>query len=160
MKIYTLSKTESEAIIDKIRNTWPPSASLGKTKVIKVVEIDEKHQLLIAESFRAVKLGEDILPYVEDEHLLKGFPSVTVDVGAIRYVCNGADVMRPGIVRTNGAFEKNQVVAVNEEKSDRFIAVGYGLVSHKDIKTMPRGPVIKTIHYIRDKFWDTGRQVH
>ncbi len=160
MKIYTLSKTDSEPIMDKIRGTWPPTANLGKVKVIRVAEIDEKRNLLIAESFKAIKLGEDILPYVEDENLLRGFPSVTVDVGAIRHVCNGAEVMRPGIVGLEGSFEKNQVVAVKEEKAGRFIAVGYALVGKKDVKMMPRGPVVKTIHYIGDKFWDTGRQVH
>ena len=53
----------------------------------------------------AVKIGEDILPFLGDVPILEKFPYVIVDMGAIKFVCKGANIMRPGITKFSD-FEK------------------------------------------------------
>jgi len=78
-------------------------------------------------------------------------PYVVVDNGALPFILKGADVMRPGIVELS-EFNKDQIVAVKNMKG-LTIAVGLALFSSEEIKTMEKGKVIKTLHYINDEVW-------
>ena len=42
------------------------------------------------------------------------FPSVTIDRGALKFVCNGAKVMRPGIINFD-SFKKGEIVVVKDQ---------------------------------------------
>jgi PUA domain protein len=53
-------------------------------------------------------------PFLTVRGLLKYEPSkryVTVDMGAVSFVCNGADVMSPGIVEADPAIDEGDLVA-------------------------------------------------
>ena len=39
----------------------------------------------------------DYLPFLSETETLEKFPSVTVDMGAVKFMCKGANLMRPGI---------------------------------------------------------------
>ena len=97
MKARTLSKREGEEVITIIRKSWPKNIELGKAKGIKSIECDEDTQILILERIKAIKTNEGIFPFLDQEETLENFPKIEIDLGAIKYVCNGADVMRPGI---------------------------------------------------------------
>ena len=80
-------------------------------------------------------------------------PKVVVDKGAIRFVINGADVMRPGIT-TCEPFEKNDVVVIVDETLGKPIAVGEALFSSQDLLAKAEGKVIKNLHYVGDEYWN------
>jgi PUA domain protein len=79
---------------------------------------------------------------------------VTVDMGAVPYVTNGADVMRPGITDINEAIEKGDFVVITEERYGKPLAIGETLYSGKEITQMQQGKVIENIHYVGDKLWN------
>jgi len=85
---------------------------------------------------------------------LRGY--VVVDEGAVRYVVNGASVMRPGIVEYSD-FDADEVVVVREITYRRPIAVGIALVPSKDLAAMAKGPAVKNVHHLRDKAWELLR---
>lgn len=80
-------------------------------------------------------------------------PSVLVDMGAIPYVCNGADVMSPGITDIDGEFGEGDLVIVRDERHRKALAVGLALVKSGDMREMPKGKAVKSIHYVGDKLW-------
>ena len=81
-----------------------------------------------------------------------------VDMGAVKFMCNGANVMRPGI-RSYSEFEKDQVVCVIEESQHKFLAVGKAMVPSSELESMEKGEVVKNLHYISDKFWEIGKTI-
>ncbi|MBU6998490.1 MAG: RNA-binding protein [Theionarchaea archaeon] len=78
---------------------------------------------------------------------------VTVDMGAVPYVTNGADVMRPGITEIDASLEAGDFVIITEERHGKPLAVGETLYSSREIIDMDQGKVIKTIHYVGDRMW-------
>lgn len=80
-------------------------------------------------------------------------PKVVVDIGAIRFVVNGADIMAPGIVYFEEEITKDDIVAVHEEKASSVIAVGISLIDAEEFKTKKSGKVIRNIHHLKDKIW-------
>mgnify|MGYP003931236181 FL=1 len=44
---------------------------------------------------------------------------VTVDMGAVKFLANGADVMSPGIIDADPEIEKDDLVWVRDEKNGR-----------------------------------------
>lgn len=78
---------------------------------------------------------------------------VTVDAGAVGFVSDGADVMRPGIVEADEAIGPGDLVAVNEETHGKFLAVGRARVNGGDLLG-DSGKVIDTIHHVGDELYD------
>ena len=69
-------------------------------------------------------------------------------------MCKGADVMAPGIVRVEGAFNKGDLVLVVDMKHGKALALGESLMDAEVARQIKKGPVIKTLHYVSDKIWD------
>jgi len=81
-------------------------------------------------------------------------PKVIVDMGAVPHVCNGADVMAPGIRRVDGQFGKGAIVAVADEKHAKDIAVAEALEDSATIVGLKRGKVLRNLHYVGDTLWN------
>lgn len=77
---------------------------------------------------------------------------VTVDKGAIPFIVNGADVMRPGITNVDD-FSENETVQIIDQNNYVAIAIGKALFDSEKIKAMSSGKVIKNLHYVGDDIW-------
>lgn len=152
LRSYTLSRKNANRIINIIQRRWPEGYRF-KAKSIRIVELDDERSLLLGEDFTAVKLGEDVIPFLQMEKFFKTIGKIVVDQGAIQYVCNGANVMRPGVVRCEGEFVAGDIVAVKEERHGKLIAVGLVLVDSSKVQSMSKGVVVKNLHYVGDAFW-------
>lgn len=153
MRKYTLSKSDSSEIIQFVSDKWPKNVVPEKLKNIQVIEIEHNKRIIIEENFLAVKINQNVLPLLTNEDILKSFPSVSVDMGAVKFVCNGAKVMRPGIVQMD-EFKKEDIVIVKDNTHGKYLAVGVALVDSKEARAMSKGPVVDNMHYISDKFWE------
>jgi PUA-domain protein len=78
---------------------------------------------------------------------------VTVDAGAIEFVSNGADVMRPGIVDADESIEEGDLVVINEETHGKFLAVGRALTGGEDMAGQ-EGRVVESIHHVGDDLFE------
>ena len=113
LKTFVLSKSETGELLDRLGSAWPQDV-VPKVKSIKVYEVEEGRRLLVADETVAVQLQDSIVPFLGSKpEVLRRFPSVTVDMGAVKFVCNGAKVMRPGITDF-GSFKKGDIVVVKD----------------------------------------------
>jgi len=159
MKVFTLSKRESREILGKIEQTWPFKSNLSRNETVKVAEIEEGKRLFIFPSWIAIDLDGRILPFLGSQELLKSFPAVVVDPGAISHICKGADIMRPGILVAEGEFDAGDIVCVKEQRYQKFIAVGGALLTKEDAIAISKGPVIKNMHYVGDVYWESAKSM-
>lgn len=83
---------------------------------------------------------------------------VTVDMGAVPYVCNGADVMAPGIVDADSWIAAGHLVWVRDERNLQPLAVGRALMSGREMKDATRGKAVCSIHYVGDDLWKLGEE--
>ena len=79
-------------------------------------------------------------------------------MGAVKFMCNGANVMRPGI-KNYSEFSKDEIVCVVEESQNKFLAVGKSLVDSSEMEQISKGEIIKNLHYISDKFWEISKTI-
>lgn len=155
MKSNLISKSETAEVLSKVSSQW--KMDLPKIKNLKIYEIEEG-QIIIGEGLTAIKIGENYLPFLSDSQTLSRFPSVIVDMGAVKFMCNGANVMRPGI-KSFGEFEKDQIVIIIEESQKKSLAVGRALVSSNEMAQMNKGIVVENLHYISDKYWEAKKTI-
>jgi PUA-domain protein len=80
---------------------------------------------------------------------------ITVDMGAIKFVVSGADVMRPGITNIEEGIQKEEIVSIIDINHSKPLAIGITLFSGDDMKSMSSGKVIKNLHWVGDKVWST-----
>ena len=78
---------------------------------------------------------------------------VVVDMGAVPYVVNGADIMRPGVVAYDEKIEKGDLVVVLEEKHNKAIAIGEALWSGEEFGKREKGKCVKNLHHVGDRIW-------
>ncbi len=80
-------------------------------------------------------------------------PSALVDMGAIPYVCNGADVMAPGIMDIEGEFEKDGLLVIRDVKHKKALGIGAALYTSEEMRGLKKGKAILNLHYVGDKIW-------
>ncbi|PSQ05133.1 RNA-binding protein [Halobacteriales archaeon QS_4_69_31] len=106
--------------------------------------------------------GDPLVLYVDEEPFLtvqgaNAYPPergvVTVDAGAVSFVSDGADVMRPGIVEADPDIEAGDLVAVNEESHGKFLAVGRARIDGDDM-VGDSGKVVDSIHHVGDDLFE------
>jgi PUA-domain protein len=153
-----LSKSESSELVEKLRAVWPQDL-VPKVKSIKVYEVEEGRRLLVADETVAVQVNDNIVPFLGGKaDMLARFPSVTVDMGAIKFVCNGAKVMRPGITNFD-SFKKGDIVVVKDQTHGKILAAGVALEESEAAKAMAKGYVVDNMHYISDKMWQAYKEI-
>ncbi|MFX1501735.1 MAG: PUA domain-containing protein [Promethearchaeota archaeon] len=84
--------------------------------------------------------------------------TIVVDFGAIRYVANGADVMRPGITKIDPSIRKGDIVRIIEETKNRALAVGKAMFDAPEMEAKTSGKVVKNLHTIQDTVWEFEKQ--
>ena len=156
MKSNLISKSETSKILEQINSQW--KIELPKQKNVKTHDVNEKGLIITGNGITAVKIGDDILPFLDDSQILEKFPYVTVDMGAVKFVCKGANIMRPGITKFSD-FESGEIVCVVEESQNKFLAVGKAEISSKELEDAKKGEVIKNMHYISDIFWESKKEI-
>ena len=128
----------------------------------------EKDAVDLAESsdFNLIFVNNDILgliyegkPFLTVRGILKYRPekrAVTVDMGAVPFVTNGADVMGPGIVEADQDIAEGDMVWIRDIKNKVPLAVGVALRDGKGLAAKEKGKAIKTLHNVGDKLWKSG----
>ena len=154
MKTNLISKSETVHLLKIVSEKW--KIDIPKIKNLKVYEIDNETQLITGGEIKILKIKDDYLPFLSENSTLKKFPYVQVDMGAVKFMCNGANLMRPGIKKFS-EFSKDDIVCIVEESQNKFLAVGKSEVDSSELENMERGEVLKNLHYISDKSWEISK---
>ncbi|MBI2146788.1 DUF1947 domain-containing protein [Candidatus Woesearchaeota archaeon] len=127
--------------------------TLTKKDTLEMVEEGEFKIILlngIPAFFYYLDQAIPTLKFLQTRDVLK---KITVDMGAIKFIVNGADVMRPGIVAVEEHIQKDEPVVIIDEKNKKAIAVGVALLDGAELLALKTGKVVKTIHYVGDALW-------
>jgi PUA-domain protein len=156
---YTLKAKESKQILTQASEKLKINLEImfGQKASLEIVEGEFGEIMLMDGKPTLFKTADSVLPTLTSKEILAQLPKIVVDMGAVRFVCNGADVMAPGIVRYEGNFNKGNVVVVVDVKHGKPLALGEILYSSEEVKNVKQGPVIKTKHYVSDKIWNSAK---
>ena len=77
---------------------------------------------------------------------------VTVDAGAVSFVSDGADVMRPGITDATADISDGDLVLIAEESHGKFLAVGRARVDGSQM-IGDEGKVVDSLHHVGDELY-------
>jgi len=94
------------------------------------------------------------LPLLSSSEVLGFLPRVVVNMGAVPHVCNGADVMAPGVVQVQGEFDEGDFVLVVDERHGKPLAVGVALTDAQALRSLKQGRILENVHYVGDKLWN------
>lgn len=83
---------------------------------------------------------------------------VTVDMGAVKFVYNGADVMGPGIVESDPEVRPGDLVWIRDLKNKQPLAVGRALLDAPAMARKEKGKAVEAIHHVGDKLWLVDEQ--
>ena len=155
MKRYRLRKKELKNLIEFMNEYFEINIENYR---IDLIEYD-KFKLLKGEEIFAFYV--DNKPYLTVRGVLKYRPEkkhVTIDMGAVKFITNGADVMAPGIVEVDPYIKEGDVVWIRDEINRKPLAIGRALVDAEKMveeeKEGRKGKVIKNLHYVGDKIWN------
>jgi len=158
---YFLKTKESKALLAKASEKLKTDLGIiFKDKVnVEVFETESAEIFLINAKPLLVKADKDIYPTLRFHEYLQTAPKVVVDMGAVPYVCKGADIMAPGIRRFEGKFDENDIVIVIDEKHSRPIAIGEILYDTEKAKSVSHGTVVRNVYYVGDKIWNLLKEI-
>ena len=127
--------------------------NLSKKDSVELIE-GEKIKLILVnkEPVFFYHNGKEVptLKYLQNHDLLK---KITVDMGAVKFVVNGADVMKPGITEVEEGIEKDDFIVIIDKNNKKPLSVGIALFDSEEMRKMSSGKVIRNIHYIGDEIW-------
>ena len=159
MKKWVLSRRDSGETISKVEASLGLDLIMPKSVQALCSEPEEGAVFVAFDAFEFVQTGDAYLPYLGSQATLALFPQAFVDEGAIKFLLNGADVMRPGIRKFDDWGPVGKMVVVREEKKGRAIAVGPSTVSSADAQRMSRGGCIRNAHHVGDRYWNLHKSV-
>ena len=154
MKTNLISKSETTQLLKTVSEKW--KIDIPKIKNLKVYEIDNYTQLITGKEIKILKIKDEYLPFLSETSTLEKFPFVQVDMGAVKFMCKGANLMRPGIKKFS-EFSQNDIVCIIEESQNKFLAVGKSEVDSSELENMEKGEVLRNLHYISDKAWEISK---
>lgn len=149
MKKYALRKKEMKTLKEEL-------AALDFKESFKQV-------FIVEDEFKLIEVDGEVLFFYQDDTLvptlnalnkgLASLPGVVVDMGAVKFVAGGADIMRPGIVEISEMIKKGSLVKVLDEKNKIAISVARALMDYDAMQKAASGKSLKNIHFVGDKIW-------
>ena len=139
-----------------------PSLELDRFREhrIEVASLAADEELYLVEgkpAFLGTKRG--VFPTLLNREILESLPTITVDAGAVAHICNGSALMAPGIVKIDGNFSKDTIVAVKEATYGKTIALVRSLMDSEEMSRTKKGRVAVNIHYVGDELWNAYKNI-
>jgi PUA domain protein len=121
---------------------------------VELVQTEFAEIYLIKGKPSLVKTQENIFPTLTFDEYSALMSKVVINMGAVPHVCNGANIMAPGIVRFEGEFSADDFVLVVDEKYGKPMAIGKIVYDSETVKKVAHGVVVKNMHHVGDRIWD------
>jgi len=155
-KRHSIRKSQAQDLITRLSQEIGESAKLFTADMIEVIETNAEVSLfLVNKKPVLMDAGTWVFPTMKGAVQIP-FPErrVTVDAGAIPYVVNGADVMKPGIVAVTPDVKAGSPVQIVEERHGKPLAIGIALHDGPAILASTSGKMCKNFHHVSDEIWN------
>ena len=151
-KRYHLKKKKIKTVNEQLKDysTLIPSGA-----TVEIIKSDLPDIVLVN--------GEPLIMFVDGEAFptLKGAlkadiktKHVMVDMGAVKFMAKGADVMSPGITEADPEVKEGDLVIIIDENHHKPLAIGRSLISGPEMIKNREGKAVKTLHFIGDEIWN------
>ena len=148
-----LKDKEIKRLLRDFIGIYPGAAMLESAVNFDEVTVSEEAAYFVDGKPLIVRTKRGLLPSLKFDEVINSLPRITVDMGAVAHVVNGADIMRPGIREVHGDFAKGALVLIVDEKYGKPIALGRTEVDSAEMRGMSKGKVIGNVHYVGDDLW-------
>lgn len=151
-KRYHLQKKK----LKEIKNELKEYSSIIPDKAnVEMLETDLNSFILINGHPYIILINEKPFPTLraDIDNNIHG-KQVVVDMGAVKFMANGADVMSPGIVATDENIAKDDIVIIVDENHEKPLAIGISLITGEEMVKNDKGKAVKTVHFIGDSIWN------
>ncbi|HHY01073.1 MAG TPA: DUF1947 domain-containing protein [Methanothermobacter sp.] len=151
-KRYHLKKKKLKEIK---ANLGPYSFLIPPKSKVEILETELPDLILIDDEPLLMILNDKPFPTLKgalkrpmEDHV------VVVDMGAVKFLVNGADVMSPGVVKADINIIGGDTVIIVDENHHKPLAMGVAIISGEEMVKNNKGKAVKTLHYIGDKIWN------
>jgi PUA-domain protein len=155
-KRHSIRKSQVQDLYDRLSLQIGQSASLFCTGMVEILETNVDLSIyLVNKKPLLMDTGDWVFPTLKGA-LQCPFPErrVTVDAGAIPFVVNGADIMRPGIVAVSGDVKAQAPVQIVDERHGKPLAIGIALYDGQAILDSASGKMCRHFHHVGDELWN------
>ncbi|MDL2261846.1 RNA-binding protein [Methanimicrococcus sp. OttesenSCG-928-J09] len=150
----SLRKNDKNKMVEDLREVYGDGVSSFSDAKFEVITTDEFKVIFADGKQMFIEYDGRLFPTVRGalEHLPPK-KIVTVDMGAVKFVVNGADVMSPGITAADSSIQKDDLVVIVEETHKKPLAIGRALISGDEMAAAGSGKAIKSLSYVGDALW-------
>jgi len=155
-KRHSIRKSQINDIFARLQEQIGEGAALFQAETVEILETSTNLSFyLINKKPVLMEYGGWIFPTLKGA-IERPFPQrrISVDAGAIPYVINGADVMRPGITCITPDVRSQAPVQVVDERHGKPLAIGVALLDAPQIGQATAGKMCKNVHYVGDEIWN------
>jgi PUA-domain protein len=158
---FVREKQSRELLSDLFRAVRIDAAQVPSLKPpIELAEVRDLEVFLIEARPVFAKYNDRIVPtLLASPEILSRLPRAIVNMGAVPYVCNGADIMAPGIVSFEGTFDEGDLVLVSDERHGKPLAITEAICKLEDARQLSRGKILRNLHHIGDTLWQAMKQL-
>jgi PUA-domain protein len=148
-----LSKSDVERINQEIEQQLGIKDFFGKKDQMMLADAD--HKLFVLKDNLPCFFYQEgkIIPTLKLLLQRLFLKQVVVDMGAVKFVSSGADVMRPGIVEFDPLIMKEELVVVVDQQHKKPLCVAKSLFSAEELAGMKQGKVLRSVHHVGDEVW-------
>lgn len=128
---------------------------LENKKNVEILEAEPNSFILVDGEPYIIMLDDKAFPTLKAalDNEIDG-KTVTVDMGAVRFVTNGADIMSPGIVEADDDITPGDIVLIVDETHHKPLAIGVSLITGEEMVENDSGKAIETKHFVGDEIWN------
>ena len=155
-KRHAIKKGQLNTLMTKLSDAIGDDATLYKAPMIEIAETVSKFNIYIIDKKPMLIEKDDWAFPTLRGAIARPFSGrrIVVDMGAIPYVINGADIMRPGIVSVTDDVKAGMPALAVDESHDKPLAVVIPLYDGPEILALEKGKAAKNLHYIGDELWN------
>ncbi|MGZ4932659.1 MAG: RNA-binding protein [Halobacteriota archaeon] len=150
-KRHFMKEDAARRVVAMLSTYETENALKGKLEVLETAD-----QTLILLNGVPIALCIDKTPFFTVRGAIELNPQrhlVTVDMGAVRFIRNGADVMSPGIVDADESITPGDFVVIIDERHKKPLGTGTALVTGIEMIHETKGKAVRIVHHVGDKIW-------
>ena len=152
-----LRKNDRSKIVSSLKDIFGDAVDAFSASKFEVVTTDEGKIIFVDGKQMFMELEGQVFLTVRGA--LAFGPQVrrvVVDMGAVKFVVNGADIMSPGITAADDGILKDDLVVIVDESHKKPLAVGKALMSGPEMVESTSGKAVKSLLHVGDAFWEMG----
>ena len=141
-------------MVEALREIYGAGVSVFDASKFEVITTDEFKVIFADGKQMFVEYDGRVFPTVRGAlELLPPHRVVVVDMGAIKFVVNGADIMSPGITAADVSIQKDDLVVIVDVTHKKPLAIGRALISGAEMTAATSGKAIKSLSHVGDTLW-------